>query len=286
MDGAEADVRTRYLVEKGSYALLYFPVGSAGKFFAVLQLHGDLGEITDGSRTEREFVGTLPPLADRGNHLDHLRYVFVYNGFDFPGNRIGDLNLGSPRCLHGDIDIVKIGVGKHLYFYHLLGQQAVGPAQADENHDDHPESVVQRPGYPAYIELLQLPKIVFRACDFALFTGAFHDHAQDQRVGHQGHHQGGTQCDGNGFGEESHVFADNPRHEQHGQKCRHGRQGSGNDRHGNFGGTFDDRGDSVFAQLVVVIHVFHYNNGVVHDHADTQNQRETDHAVVGYAEDL
>jgi hypothetical protein len=92
--------------------------------------------------------------------------------------------------------------------------------------------------------------------------------------------------DGDGLGEKPHIFAGDARHEQHGQKGRHGRQGGGDHRHGNFGSAFDNGGDTVLAQLVVMIDVFHHDNGIVHDHADAQHQREADHVVVGHVEDL
>ena len=131
LNGSKTDVRPRNFLKKGSDTFLYFPVGSTGKLLAILQLDSDFGKITDGSRTKREFQGTLPLLTDRGNHLDHLRYVFANDGFDFFSNRIGDFHLGSSRRLHGDIDIVEIGVGKHLYLDYPLVQQDTSSDQTD-----------------------------------------------------------------------------------------------------------------------------------------------------------
>ena len=44
--------------------------------------------------------------------------------------------------------------------------------------------------------------------------------------------------------------------------------------------------EPVLAQLVVVIRVFHHDDGVVHQEPDAQHQGKPDHVVVGQAEDF
>ena len=109
---------------------------------------------------------------------------------------------------------------------------------------------------------------------------------RQRRQDHQRHEQRRTQRDDQGQRQVFHELADQSRPERQRHERRESGGGGGNDRRRHFTGGEAGRAHAVVAALAVAVDVLHHHDGVVHQHAQGQDQAEQHHHVQGESHQL
>ena len=108
-----------------------FP-GLETKLYNFCQAHNRVGDLVKKAgvdlrahpRVKTSLKATIQLLDSKGKPAEDSLNVLLYDIFYFPGNGVGNVDFGSAGCLHGDINVIKIRIRKHINLYQLECNEA------------------------------------------------------------------------------------------------------------------------------------------------------------------
>ena len=232
--------------------------------------------------------GVDPAAAEAAGHRENAQHIGAGEQILLAAahQAVGLGEIGADSAGEADHDPRLI-----LRRHHLLRHGAEDDdrqAEEQEAAGDHPHRATQRPG--------QHPRVEPGEAGEGLVDGPAHPapalpgDVEDLRAARRGESHrleiGEQHRDAEGDAELQEELADDPFHEDHGDEDGADRERRGEGGEGDLARSFARSGDAIFSRLGVAEDVLEHHDGVVHDDADREAEREQREGVEGEAEEI